>query len=227
MAAKKTTQSSAGSKPLPVENNQPSGDQIEKLKGTHDLTGVQDVGKVKQSGLSGDRGMIILGAGMLIVGAVLLLGRLVGFTMGEYLWPFIFILPGLIVLFSALASESNANEGVAILGGILTSLGVLFLFQQITGLWASWAYAWALIAPFSVGVSQMIYGNRKNRIAITATGKRLVNLGLIMFAIGLVFFEVILGISGFGLARFNLPVFPIVLIFIGAMVLLRALVTHR
>lgn len=176
---------------------------------------------------AGDRGAFFLGAGMLLMGIILLLGRLLRIPFGDYIWPFIFMVPGLLVFWGALSSESSSAEGLAILGGILTSLGALFFFQSVTGLWASWAYAWALIAPTSIGVSQMVYGMRKERVSIVQSGRRLVNLGLIMLAVGFVFFELIIGISGFGLGRFGLPVFPIMLIFIGVVILVRSLSRKR
>ena len=173
-----------------------------------------------------DRGALILGGGMLLMGVILLLGRLVGISFTAYLWPFIFIVPGMLVFLTALSTESSSGEGLSILGGILTMLGFVFLAQSVTGLWASWAYVWALIAPTSVGISQMVYGMRKERDKIVQSGRKLANLGMVMFVIGFVFFELIIGVSGFGLARFGLPVFPMMLIFAGLIVLYSTLV-HR
>jgi hypothetical protein len=174
-----------------------------------------------------DRGALILGGGLLFLGIVLLLGRLLQIPFGDYLWPFIFIVPGVLVFLTALSTESSSGEGLSILGGILTSLGVVFFLQTVTGFWATWAYVWALVAPTSIGVSQMIYGMAKDRDSITESGRRLATLGLFMFAIGFGFFELIIGISGFGLASFGLPVFPMLLIFFGLIILVRSLVRGR
>lgn len=178
-----------------------------------------------QSGF--DRGALILGGGMLVMGFILLLGRLLHIPFGDFIWPFIFIVPGVLVFATALSTESSSGEGLSILGGILTMLGFLFLAQSITNLWASWAYAWTLVAPTSIGLSQMVYGMRKNRDAIVQSGRKLANLGMGMFVIGFVFFELILGISGFGLARFGLPVFPMMLIFAGLVVLVNSFLRNR
>ncbi|NPV42130.1 MAG: hypothetical protein HPY72_12425 [Anaerolineae bacterium] len=174
-----------------------------------------------------DRGALFFGGGLLVMGLLLLLGRLLQIPFGVFLWPFIFIVPGILVFLTALSSDSSSGEGLSILGGILTSLGALFLAQSITGLWASWAYAWALVAPTSVGFAQMIYGERKGRDAIVQSGRRLVNIGLTILAVGFVFFELILGISGFGLGRFGLPVFPMMLIFVGLVILVRSYLRNR
>ena len=174
-----------------------------------------------------DRGALILGGGLLFLGFLLLLGRLLQIPFGDYLWPFIFIVPGVLVFLTALSTESSSGEGLSILGGILTMLGLVFFAQTVTGLWASWAYIWALVAPTSIGISQMVYGMAKGRDAISQSGRRLAMLGLFMLGIGFVFFELILGISGFGLANFGLPVFPMLLIFAGLIVLVKSLVRGR
>ena len=101
-------------------------------------------------------------------------------------------------------------------------LGFVFLMQAITGLWASWAYIWALVAPTSIGLSQIAYGNLKDRDTIATSGWRLTKIGLSIFVAGFMFFELVLGISGFGLARFGLPVFPMILIFAGVFMLARS-----
>jgi hypothetical protein len=169
-----------------------------------------------------DRGSMLLGAGLLFMGILLLVGRFLYIPFGDFLWPFIFIVPGALVFLSALSSESSSGEGLSILGGILGMLGFVFLMQTITGLWTSWAYIWALVAPTSIGLSQMAYGNIKNRDTIAASGLRLTKIGLSIFVVGFLFFELIIGISGFGLGRFGLPRFPMILIFVGAFMLARS-----
>ena len=169
-----------------------------------------------------DRGPMLLGAGLLFMGFLLLAGRFLHIPFNDFLWPFIFIVPGAMVFLSALFSESSSGEGLSILGGILSMLGFVFLLQTITDLWASWAYIWALVAPTSIGLSQILYGNLKNRDTIAASGWRLTKIGLSIFVIGFVFFELIIGINGFGIEQFGLPRFPMILIFVGAFMLVRS-----
>ena len=174
-----------------------------------------------------DRGSILLGTGMLVMGGLLLAGKLLEISFGQFLWPFIFIVPGALVFLSAISSDSSSGEGLSILGGILSALGLVFLMQSVTGFWASWAYIWALIAPTSVGLSQMVYGNLKQRDAIAASGMRLVKIGLTLLVVGFIFFEIILGISGFGLRRFGLPIFPMMLILFGVFMLVQSFLNKR
>jgi len=174
-----------------------------------------------------NRDALILGGGLLLLGIVLLMGRILSIPFGDYMWPFIFIIPGVLVFLSAMSSGSSSAEGLTILGAILTSLGAIFFAQQVTGLWASWAYVWALVAPTSIGVAQIVYGTRKSRESIIISGRKLVNLGLLMFAIGFVFFELIIGINGFGIGNLGLPVIPVMMVFIGIVILVRALIGKR
>lgn len=174
-----------------------------------------------------DRGSILLGAGLLFMGVVLLAGRLLKIPFGDFLWPFIFIVPGALLFLSALSSERSNGEGLSILGGIISMLGLVFLMQAVTGLWASWAYIWALVAPTSIGLSQIVYGNLKGRDAIAASGWRLVKIGATILVFGFIFFELIIGISGFGLDRYNIPVFPMILIFFGVIMLVRSFINNR
>ena len=208
----------ASSKKEPSKQKEKSIEKGVEVKETS--TSLKDAHPKKHQ--SYDRSSILLGAGLLFMGFLLLAGRFLHIPFNDFLWPFILIVPGALVFLSALSSESSSGEGLSILGGILSMLGFVFLMQTITGLWASWAYIWALVAPTSIGLSQMVYGNLKNRDTIAASGWRLTKIGLSIFMVGFLFFELILGISGFGLTQFGLPVFPMILIFIGAIMLVRS-----
>jgi len=179
---------------------------------------------IKSKGI--DRGALLLGLGLLCMGAILLAGELIGFRFGDFLWPFIFIIPGFLVFIASLSTKSSSGEGLAILGGILTTLGLMFLVQSVFDVWASWAYAWALLAPTSIGFSQIIYGSSKGQDSIVKTGRRLVNIGLTIFVIGFIFFELVLNISGISLP-FGLPTIPVALILIGLFILIRAIFSKR
>ena len=174
-----------------------------------------------------DRGALLLGTTLLFVGAVWILGQFIKIPLAGYLWPLTIILPGVFVFIFALNSESARGDAFAALGSILTSVGVLLFVQNLTNTWSSWAYAWALIAPTSIGIGQIIYGNLKNHQLLVKTGLQMVKVGLWIFAIGFIFFELIIGLNGFGLSRFGLPVFPVALIGIGILILIRAMAFKR
>jgi hypothetical protein len=154
-------------------------------------------------------------------------GRLLSIPFGEFIWPFLFIVPGGLIFAAALSTDDRHGEGLSILGSILTVLGIVFLIQSLFNLWASWAYIWALVAPTSIGIGQWAYGTSKNREPIAASGRRLVNLGLVLVGFGFVFFELIIGLNGFGISRYGIPPFPATLIFLGGFILVRSIIRNR
>lgn len=174
-----------------------------------------------------DRGSILFGATLLVIGAVWILSQFLEIPLADYLWPFAIIIPGVFVFISALNMERAGGDALAVTGSILTSVGLLLFVQQLTNTWSSWAYAWALIAPTSIGIGQIIYGNIKKQESLVKTGLQMVKVGLGIFAVGFIFFELIIGLNGFGISRFGLPVIPVALIGIGILILIKAIAIKR
>ncbi|MCA9964176.1 MAG: hypothetical protein KC423_08035 [Anaerolineales bacterium] len=162
---------------------------------------------------------ILFGGFLILIGLLFLLTSLFNIHVGAYLWPFFMIIPGLFLIGYAMMNEVN-GEAAVIIGSIFTAIGLLLLFQIITGFWASWAYAWALVAPTAVGLGLMLWGMRFNREESIKSGKDLTRIGLILFIAFGVFFELIIGISGFGMARY---VWPLLIIGLGLWVLAKNL----
>ncbi len=69
----------------------------------------------------------------------------------------------------------------------------------------------------------MLFGRLKRNETLLKNGWQVARVGLIIFAAGFIFFEFIIGLHGFSLARFGLPVFPVIIIAVGAFILVRAL----
>lgn len=148
----------------------------------------------------------LLGLALIVIGAVLLLGQVLRIDLEEIGWPLWIILPGVVLLLLALIG-GRAATGLAIPGLILITTGLILLYQDATGHWESWAYAWALILV-AIGVGQMLFGARAGRPRLARVGRRLTLMGLVFFLVGAAFFEGVLGISGrdFGPAgRIGLP----------------------
>jgi len=205
--AKKTVQSN----PLPTEKvDAPKSDPTPEMESSEERV---------------DKSPLALGLGLVVFGLIMLAGRF--FRIPFPMWPFIFIIPGALLFVISISPDRENGEGLAITGGIFGTLGLVFLMQMITGFWASWAYIWALIAPTSIGLSQVLYGTIKERDTILDSGWRLTRIGLSILAVGFVFFELIIGISGFGLARFGMPVFPLILIFVGVFIFASSILRRR
>lgn len=138
-------------------------------------------------------------------------------------------MPGILLFVIALASSGKEGETLAVIGSVVTAVGLLLLYQNSTDHWENWAYTWALIMPTAVGVGQILYGNLKHQQELVKTGTRLAIIGAAIFLVGFFFFEIVIGIGGFGLTRFGLGGFgwPVLLIGIGGLVILYNLLAKR
>ena len=104
------------------------------------------------------RGSAIIGVLLILVGgwflATQLFPGLSDLIPIEFTWPWILIGIGLLMLvFGVFVGAPGMAVPAAIVGG----LGVLFYWQDATGNWESWAYAWTLIPGF-VGVGVLLEG---------------------------------------------------------------------
>lgn len=166
------------------------------------------------------RGSSLGGLLLIALGFIFLIGQVFDVHLGRYLWPFMVIIPGVLLFFGALVIEENVAKGLAIVSGIVTMTGVILFVQNVTDLWASWSYAWALVAPTGPGLGLWLLGAIKDRAALVKEGKDLTRVGLTIFAVAIIFFELVLSINGFGLGRYGLSLLLIVL---GIFLLLRNL----
>jgi hydrogenase/urease accessory protein HupE len=114
----------------------------------------------------------------------------------------------------------------AIPGGIVTMVGVVLAVQSATGLWATWAYAWALVAPGGVGAGMLLYGIIAGQRDIARTGVPIVLTGLGLFLGFGLFFEGILHLSGPDLPVAE-PALAVGLVLLGVVVILSAFVGGR
>lgn len=166
---------------------------------------------------------LLLGATLVVLGVVLLASRQLGLQIDFIAWPFFVIGPGLL-LFVLAVSMRPAGAALMIPASMVTMIGLLLLYQNTTGHWESWAYAWTLVTPTAVGIGLVLGGLLENRPRQTAAGRRVTTIGLILFLAGGVFFEAILNISGRNLGRL---LFPALLIGLGLILLITNLFAGR
>lgn len=166
-------------------------------------------------------GSAALGGILIILGGLFLLGQLFDIDVGRFAWPFFIIVPGVLLFVIALGIGGAGGEGLAVVGSIVTMTGTLLLYQNTFDHFQSWAYGWALVAPTAIGLGQMVYGSLRSQPHIVQTGKRVATIGGIIFLVGAVFFELIIGISGFGLGSLGRNVWPILLIGMGIFLIYR------
>jgi hypothetical protein len=173
------------------------------------------------------RPSMVMGGLLVLIGAVLLLGQFVRIDIGHYGWPFFVIAPGLVILFLALTARGALGEGLAILGSIITVTGLILLYQNATDHFESWAYAWALIFPGAVGVGMILYGLVASRPGNMRAGTRLVGIGVVLFLLGVAFFEGIIGIGGYQFGRTGGVAVGALIIAMGGLLLILNLTSSR
>lgn len=141
------------------------------------------------------RGALTVGALLVLAGIAAIILRQAGFDLGDEFfetgWPLFVIVPGLALLTAAVFPAPPKGLGFAIAGSIVTSVGLLLFYQQATGHWESWSYAWALIGPGAAGLGMVGYGLVYRVRDFVTTGARLVIVSAVLFAAGFWFFEAI------------------------------------
>ncbi len=137
----------------------------------------------------------------------------------SYVWPLAIVVMGGL-FFAGMFFGGRSVSGLAIPGSIIGGIGLLLLYQNLTGYWESWAYSWALIVIF-VGVGIYLAGIYGQSDGERRAGVNLMKIGLILFVIFGAFFEMI-----FSMDRslgFRGVLFPALLIVLGAYLIVRRL----
>jgi uncharacterized membrane protein len=163
-----------------------------------------------------ERNTRALGLLLLGVGAWILIARFIHIDLGSWLWPFWVIVPGGLIMALGFRDTHRSNEGLVIFGSIVAVTGIILFVQNITGQWQSWAYAWALLFPGSIGLGQYLWGKRTGNTAAVRSAEKTIRVAVVLFIGFSVFFEVVLGIGGFRLGAAGRIVVPVLLIAAGA-----------
>jgi hypothetical protein len=130
-------------------------------------------------------------------------------------WPLTIV--GVGVLLLVIAVLANV-PGLAVPAAIVGGIGCLLWWQNATGNWDSWAYAWALIPGF-VGVGTILSGLLSGKLAGALSG------GIWLILISLIMFFIFGSLMG-GLGALG-AYWPVLLIVLGFLVLLRPLLRPR
>ena len=140
-------------------------------------------------------------------------------------WPLFIIIPGLTLL---VVGFVNVGAVATIPGGLLTVLGVVLAYASSTGDWPVWAYAWALVVPGGIGLGMYLQALRDHDQHALRTARTLLAISVMIFLVGFVLFESILGISGrdyFG--PVGKAALPLLLILVGVILLVRSIQRSR
>jgi hypothetical protein len=156
-------------------------------------------------------GAMIGGTILIAFGLLALAGRLFRGVDWGFLWPFTVIGIGAL-FFVAMFAGGKATAAFAIPGSIVGGIGLVLLFQNITGHWESMSYFWTLIILF-VGAGIYLMGWYGGDAGQKKSGMGVMKVGLVLFIIFGAFFELIF-------SSFNNLLFPILLILLGAYMIL-------
>ncbi len=130
-------------------------------------------------------------------------------------WPLIIVAVGAALFLAALLTWTPGMiVGACVVGGI----GGLLYWQNATGNWASWAYAWALIPGFAGVGTFLQYAMRGEWGRAVRHGGELVVISAVLF---LVFGSFLGGLDLLG------PYWPTLLILLGVISLGRALLGRK
>ena len=167
---------------------------------------------------------LAVGIVLVVVGIFFLVMRVFNVDLSVYGWPLYVIIPGLTLLVVGFVS---LGSGAIIPGGILSVTGLVLAYQNATGDWASWSYAWALVMPGGVGLGIFLAGLRDRDPRQIRQGRMLIFWSVLIFMIGFVFFESILNVSGIDYGVVGRAALPVLLIIIGVTLLVRSIRRQR
>jgi hypothetical protein len=181
---------------------------------------------VQQS--TNQRAAAVFGVALIVLGLLFLAAQTLDleFDFGVPLWPFFVIVPGVVIYFASFAAGREAGAAVASVGALITTIGLILLYQQATDHWESWAYAWALL-PAAVGFGLVSYGTATGDERIARGGWPPLAFGVVAFLIGAAFFEGVLGLGGPQNRVFGEWVLPVLLLGVGAVLVGRSMLSRR
>jgi hypothetical protein len=130
------------------------------------------------------------------------------------------------MLVGSLVIPPRGGVGLAIPGAILAMVGLVLWVQETYDVYATWAYAWALVAPTGPGLGMLVYGLARGDRELIGDGMRMTLIGLALFLGFALFFEGVIGLSGNRIAGLD-DALPVVAIGLGAAMVIASLVRRR
>lgn len=154
-------------------------------------------------------GLLLILLGLFFLALQLVPGLQAWFD-AAFAWPLIIVGVGVLLLVFGLAVGA---PGMAVPAAIVSGVGGLLYWQNATGNWESWAYAWTLIPGF-VGIGIMLAG------LLGEDSGRSLRDGFNLVLISLVLFVIFGSFLG-GLPLLG-PYWPVILILFGLWLLFQA-----
>jgi hypothetical protein len=104
-----------------------------------------------------DRGSLVGALALIMLGAVFLVLNFIPEVGFEETWPVIFFVVAMgFFLPAVIWPESRRGlAGLYIPGSLLLVMGIVFLYNTLSGDWNMWAFAWLLV-PFGIGMGMSL-----------------------------------------------------------------------
>jgi hypothetical protein len=173
-------------------------------------------------------GLTVLGTILVLVGVGWFVSRELRIDPFEAIadagWPYFVIIPGVVLLIASLVRTPPHGVGFAIAGSIVTMVGAVLFYQQATGHWESWAYAWALVGPGAAGLGMLVYGLIFGQRDLLPAGARLIAIAAAIFVAGYWYFETVFA-TGRAPLEFG-QWWPVVVVGVGLSVLVAGLLSR-
>jgi hypothetical protein len=166
--------------------------------------------------------VFVTGTLLMGLGGLFLIAQLLGGHFWAYFWPYPIIAVGLTFL-AAMVTRGRGAGGLAVPGTIITTIGFILFIQNSFGWWESWAFAWTFIV-ISVGAGILIMGYWNGSERTMRNGLRIALIGLLLLMLFGTFFGLGFSFLGFGFAA--RVIWPLIMVGIGAILIMRGIVTH-
>lgn len=137
---------------------------------------------------------VYLGLVLLITGGLFLADQLLELGLMFFLWPLLIVLFG-ITFFVGMITAGKRGSGLAIPGMLLTVIGLILFVQNLYSLWVTWTYSWTLLIS-ATGLGLLMMNGYLKRDGLRRVGGLLIGIGLVLFVLLGVFFEIILDLAG-------------------------------
>lgn len=135
-----------------------------------------------------------LGFVLVAAGGLFLADQFLEIQIMRNFWPLLVVLLGL-MFFVMMILARRRGAWLAIPGAVITTAGIILYIHNSFDLWVTWTYAWALLIS-AVGIGMLIMNAYLKRGGLQTAAGWVIGVGLVLFVIFGIFFEVILDLAG-------------------------------
>lgn len=165
---------------------------------------------------------LAFGLALVGLGVLFLVGQTLGISIGRYGWPAFIIAPGLL-LFGLMWYFGRDAGFLAIPASIVTATGIVIAVANTFGIWEIWTWAWAFVAPTSVGIGLLIWGAYSDNPQLRRAGSIVLLVGLCLLAAFGFLMEVVLGVGVLGQLGLADVVLPAFIVLVGIALIVSAM----